>query len=410
MKIIRIICRILVGIVFVYSGFVKGIDPYGYAYKIHDYFAAFNLSFLQLLDMPLSVFFSSTEFLLGIALILGVRLKIATWLLLLFMGFFTVLTLVLALFNPVSDCGCFGDALILTNWQTFYKNIILLIPTLIIFFNRNQILKNNKVFEEWLILAVFLSCFLFVVNYCLNHLPIIDFRPYKAGTDLVRDMSRPVGAVQDSFQTKLYYKRNGLIKEFKLDNIPWQDTSWKWVETKVIKVKEGYKPPIHDFSVKSFDGNDITSDILNTHAFSFLLIARDLSRANVRAFDRANAIAKYCKTGRCKFYALTSSSLAEVEGLKKSRALDFDFYVTDGTTLKTINRANPGLMLVRDGVVLAQWHYNDFPTPAEIGDNLMAYALSVSSVYNRHLTVWLMIFILLFVLLAFKFYQLRTES
>ena len=303
MKIIRIICRILVGIVFVYSGFVKGIDPYGYAYKIHDYFAAFNLSFLQLLDMPLSVFFSSTEFLLGIALILGVRLKIATWLLLLFMGFFTVLTLVLALFNPVSDCGCFGDALILTNWQTFYKNIILLIPTLIIFFNRNQILKNNKVFEEWLILAVFLSCFLFVVNYCLNHLPIIDFRPYKAGTDLVRDMSRPVGAVQDSFQTKLYYKRNGLIKEFKLDNIPWQDTSWKWVETKVIKVKEGYKPPIHDFSVKSFDGNDITSDILNTHAFSFLLIARDLSRANVRAFDRANAIAKYCKTGRCKFYA-----------------------------------------------------------------------------------------------------------
>lgn len=410
MKLLRIICRVLVGMVFVYSGFVKGIDPFGYAYKIHDYFAAFHLSFLQVLDMPLSVFFSSAEFLLGIALILGLRRKIASWALLLFMSFFTILTLILALFNPVSDCGCFGDALILSNWQTFFKNIILLLPTLIIFLSRNKYQETDKITEEWLMLAIFLSAFLFVVNYCLNHLPIIDFRPYKVGTDLVKDMSRPIGAAQDSFETKLYYKKNGQVKEFSLNNIPWQDSTWKWQETKAVRVKEGYKPPIHDFSIKSFEGNDLTSEILSSGGFTFLLIARDISKANKHAFDRANEISKYCKTGQCKFYALTSSSLTEIESLKKDKALDFDFYITDGTTLKTVNRANPGLMLIHEGIVMAQWHYNDFPSASEIGTNLMSYTISANSAANRKLIGWLMLFILLFTLLAFKMYQYRTET
>jgi uncharacterized membrane protein YphA (DoxX/SURF4 family) len=409
MNIVRTICRILVGLVFVYSGFVKGIDPIGSAYKFHDYFAAFNMNYLQFLDMPLSIFLSSAEFLIGVAMILGIRLKIASWALLIFMSFFTILTLILALFNPVSDCGCFGDALTLSNWQTFYKNIILMVLTLVIFFTRNQFQKNDKVLEEWLILIIVLCGFLFVVNYCLNHLPIIDFRPYKVGTDIVKDMSRPEGAVQDSFKTTLIYKKNTEVKEFDLDNIPWKDTTWKWVETKVIRVKEGYKPPIHDFSIKSFAGSDITNEVLTDHDYSFLLIAKDLSTANKRAFERANAIANYCKTGHCKFYALTSSSISEVDSLKKSKVLVFDFYITDGTALKTINRANPGLMLIRDGLVLAQWHYNDFPNPAEIGNNLMAYTLSVSSGNSRHLTGWLMVFILMFTLLAFKFYQMRTD-
>lgn len=409
MKIIRTICRILIGLVFIYSGFVKGIDTIGFAYKFHDYFMAFHMNYLQFLAMPLAVFFPAAEFLIGVALILGLRMKIASWALLLFMTFFTILTFILALFNPVSDCGCFGDAIVLTNWQTFYKNVILLIPTLVIFFSGDESRNDEKKVEQWLMLLITLSGFLFVVNYCLNHLPIIDFRPYKVGTDLVRDMSRPAGAQQDSFKTMLSYRKDDVIKEFSLENIPWKDTTWKWVETRVIKVKEGYKPPIHDFSIKSFEGNDITNEVLTDHGFSFLLIARDISKANILAFEQANAIAKYCKTGHCKFYALTSSSQAEMDSIKKSRDLVFDFFITDGTTLKTINRANPGLMLIRDGTVLAQWHYNDFPPPAIFGDNLMAYILSTASGNARNLTGWLMVFILLFTLLAFIIYQLKTD-
>jgi hypothetical protein len=410
MKIIRSISCILVGFVFVYSGFVKGIDPLGSAYKFHDYFAAFNLSFLQFLDMPLSIIQSCAEFLIGVALIVGLRQKLTAWALLIVMGFFTILTLILALFNPVSDCGCFGDALILTNWQTFFKNVFLMLLTVLIFYTRNQLPNKSKVLEEWLMLVIALVAFLFVVNYCLNHLPIIDFRPYKVGTDIVKDMSRPEGALQDSFKTVLFYKKEGKVKEFSLENIPWKDTTWKWADTKVIKVKEGYKPPIHDFSIKNFDGNDITNEVLSDHDFSFLLIARDLSTSDKRAFEKANFIAKYCKTGRCKFYALTSSSTSDVESIKKSKELDFDFFITDGTTLKTINRANPGLMLIRDGTVLAHWHYNDFPDPAVLGSNLTAYSLSVNSSHIRHLTGWLMVSLLLVTLLAFKIYQLKTND
>jgi uncharacterized membrane protein YphA (DoxX/SURF4 family) len=412
MKILRTLCRILIGLVFLYSGFVKGIDPIGSAYKFHDYFAAFNMDYFQFLDMPLSILLSSAEFLIGAAIILGIRMKIASWALLIFMSFFTILTFILAVFNPVSDCGCFGDALKLTNWQTFDKNIILMGLTLIIFFNRNRYEVRSKVLEEWLMLAIILAGFLFVMNYCLNHLPLIDFRPYKAGTDIVKDMSTPPGSPQDSIKSVLYYKKDGKIKEIVMlkQNTPWPDTSWKWVETKNVIIKEGYKPPIHDFSIKTFEGNDITSEVLSDQNFSFLLVAKDIKAANRKAFDRANAIAKYCKTGHCKFYALTSSSSIEAANLKNSKALVFDFYVTDGTTLKTINRANPGMLLIRNGIVLAQWHYNDFPTPSDLGDNLMAYAVSLSSANNRHLTGWLAAFIILCALLVFRTYQLRTRK
>jgi hypothetical protein len=149
---------------------------------------------------------------------------------------------------------------------------------------------------------------------------------------------------------------------------------------------------------------------LNDHDFSFLLVAKDLQAANRKAFDMANEIAKYCNSGHCKFYALTSSSSIEADSLKKSKSLVFDFYVTDGTTLKTINRANPGMFLIRNGIIMAQWHYNDFPTPTDMGDNLMAYIVSLSSANSRTLTGWLATFILLSVLLAFRIYQLRTRK
>ncbi len=409
MKTIRTICRILVGIVFIYSGFVKGIDPLGFSYKFHDYFAAFHMNFLQFLDMPLSIFFPAAEFLIGVAMILGIRMSIASWALLLFMIFFTILTFILAVFNPVSDCGCFGDAIKLTNWQTFDKNIVFLGITLVIFFGRKKYPEGKSILEEWLMLVIVLGGFLGVMNYCLNHLPIIDFRPYKVGTDIVKSMATPPGAPQDSIRSVLTYKKNGELKDviLRMENTLWPDSSWKWVETKNVVIKEGYKPPIHDFSIKTFDGNDLTNDILADHEFSFILIARDLSAANKKGLYKANELAKFCKTTHFKFYGLTSSSYTEVDNLKKSLTSDIDFFVTDGTTLKTMNRANPGMMLIREGIVLAQWHYNDFPSPAELNGNLMVYTLGMHNATAANLTGWVMIFMLLSVLLAFRIYQLR---
>jgi len=412
MKIVRTVCRIIVGIVFIYSGFVKGIDPLGFSYKFHDYFAAFHMNFMQFLEMPLSIFFPAAEFLIGVAMILGIRMKIASWALLLFMVFFTVLTFILAVFNPVSDCGCFGDAIKLTNWQTFDKNIVFMAITLVIFYGRNKYPHGSGVFSEWLMLGIVLSGFLLIMIYCLNHMPIIDFRPYKVGTDIVKSMETPMGAPQDSIRSVLTYKKNGEIKKVVLlkENTQWPDSTWKFVEAKHEVIKEGYKPPIHDFSIKTFDGNDLTDVILANQEYSFILITRDLSKASQTGLQRANAIAKYCKTGRCKFYALTSSSQTVVDSLKKTFLPDMDFYVTDGTTLKTINRANPGMMLIRDGIVLAQWHSNDFPSPFDLQGNLMAYTLSKGNSKASNLLAWVMVFALLSILLAFRIYQLRMKN
>jgi uncharacterized membrane protein YphA (DoxX/SURF4 family) len=409
MKILRILSRVLVGLVFIYSGFVKGVDPIGSAYKFNDYFTAFGLDFLQVVSMPLAILLCTTEFLIGIALVIGLRMKITAWFLLVFMSFFTVLTLILALFNPVTDCGCFGDAVQLTNWQTFLKNLVLMAFTLFIFFSRGKYRKQYKIIGEWAMLGAMLIGFGILLNQSLNHLPIIDFRPFRVGTDIRKSMEVPEGAARDEFKTVLYYSKDGKTQEFTLDNYPWQDSSWIWVETKTIRTREGYKPPIHDFNIKGFDGTDITESVLADKEYSFLLITYNLSRANRKAFDKANELARYCARGNCKFYALTASSQDEVDSLKKEHALEFDFYHTDETTLKTIIRSNPGLMLIKDGMVIGHWHYNDFPDPTKIGENLMSYTLYLDSERDRRMVEWLFILILCFALALFKIFQLNFD-
>ena len=214
MKLLRNICRILVGIVFIYSGFVKGVDPLGSDYKFTDYFNAFGMSWMGFSTLFFSFLLSMAEFLIGICLFLNIKLKTAAWGAILFMGFFTPLTLVLAIKNPVTDCGCFGDALILTNWETFWKNIILLAMTLVIFYTRDKY-KSIFNFLEQTVLLVGTIIFMFCIQwYSFRHLPIVDFRPYAIGKNISEGMTIPDGAPHDEYAITLKYKNKQTGHDF----------------------------------------------------------------------------------------------------------------------------------------------------------------------------------------------------
>ncbi|HKL66862.1 MAG TPA: BT_3928 family protein, partial [Bacteroidales bacterium] len=243
---IKQVSRYISGLVFIFSGLVKGIDPMGSMYKFIDYFTAFNMDALEPLAYVLGIILCTSEFIIGFAIITGIRMRIASWGLLLFMSGFTPLTLILAISNPVADCGCFGDAIHLTNWQTFYKNIVILVFAIIVFINRKSYRVISKPVTEWLVIAAMTVLFVLFTGYNRKHLPVVDFRPYKIGTDIREDMRIPEGAPADQFETTLIYEKNGEEKEFTLENYPADDTTWTFVDSETKLVKKGYTPPIHD--------------------------------------------------------------------------------------------------------------------------------------------------------------------
>ena len=200
--------------------------------------------------------------------------------------------------------------------------------------------------------------------YSYNHLPLIDFMPYSLGSDISSKMEIPVGAPQDVYETRLLYKNinTGEVKEFTAGNYPWKDTlNWKWVNTKSVLVTKGYTPPIHDFAITNQQGNNITDSILSDHGYSFLLIAYNINKSDKAALKAAERFEEYCSaTGKAKFYAVTASVKPDVDKIKTENNLSMDFNSGDETALKTIVRSNPGLILLKDGVVVGKWHYNDF--------------------------------------------------
>ena len=365
MKILNNISQFIVGIVFIFSGFVKAIDPLGSTYKFIDYFEAFGMDFLSSVAFPLAIILSSLEFIIGFSLLFSIKKKFTTWLLLLFMVFFTILTLILAIYNPVTDCGCFGDVIILTNWQTFWKNIFLMIFTIVLFIERNtfQIKWNNV--KQWTYLTVAFVVMIMLSVYYYNNLPLIDFRPYKVGTYIPEKMIVPEDAQKAEYETILVYQKDGKQKEFTLQNLP--DSTWEWVSTENIQISEGYIPKIHDFTISTLFGNDITKIVLNDNKFTFLLIAYDLNKANLKNIDAINELAEFVKeTGKCNFICLTSSVESEINNFKEKTNAPYMFFNTDEITLKTIIRSNPGIVLLKKGTIIGKWNHNNTPTSEDI--------------------------------------------
>lgn len=364
-------CRFLLAAAFIFSGFVKAVDPLGSQYKIQDYLTAFGMiswfpSFFPLLG---GILLSAVEFSIGIFLFFGIRRNFATTGALILIFFMTPLTLYLALFNPVSDCGCFGDAWVLTNWETFGKNVVLLIAAISTFWGRKMLIRFVTQKMEWLVslyTALFVSALSF---YCLSSLPILDFRPYKIGKNIWDDMNIPEGAKPSVYESLFTLEKNGQRKEFTLDNYP--DSTWTFVDTRTILKEEGYEPPIHDFSIQEMStGDDITEDVLTDVGYTFLLVAHRIEEADDSNIDLINEIYDYSVEHGYRFYCLTSSPEEQVEQWKDKTGAEYPFCQMDDITLKTMIRSNPGLMLIRNGQILNKWSDEDMPDEYVLTDEL----------------------------------------
>lgn len=354
--------RILFGIVFVFSGFVKAIDPLGSTYKIEDYLRTFGGFFESMADyaFPIAIALSTIELLIGLNLIFKVHLNLTMLLAFIFMAVMTPLTLYLAIKNPVTDCGCFGEALIISNWATFFKNVVLigLIILLLVFRSKFRPFLSIKVQHIGAVTFIAIGILLSVYSY--RHLPMIDFLPYKVGVNIPKAMVIPEDAPLDVFKTTFIYEKDGAQKEFTLENYPKGDSSWVFVDQKTELITPGYKAPIHDFSIMSGQFDDITKQVLNYPGKTYLFIMYDVNETSEEGARKAEMIyQKYAKTG-IKFYALTGSSDADVLKFKDKTDVTFPFWKTDPTVLKTMIRANPGLVSLEKGTITGKWNWRDF--------------------------------------------------
>lgn len=361
LNVITAIVRTLFGAVCIFSGFVKAIDPLGTAYKIEDYLNAFGGIFPNFtwIALPASIALSMFEFALGCSLLFNLRHKLTSWLALLMMLFMTPLTLYIALENPVSDCGCFGDAIVLDNWTTFYKNIVLLVMAIWLVATQRYVRTWFVNWAEWSGMAFFCLVSIVLSVVCLRHLPFIDFRPYKVGTDIEKGMEIPEGAPADEYHITFIYEKDGLQQEFTLENYPKDDSTWTFVDQKSVLVKQGYVPPIHDFSITDANFDDITYDVLDYEGYTILAVMYDLQKTNMRQAEKLNALYQTAKEKGYMFYALTGSESTLVEDFVGKTGAEYPFCGTDPITLKTIIRANPGIVLLKDGVIVGKWNMRD---------------------------------------------------
>jgi len=376
------ISRYLLAITFIFSGFVKGVDPFGSTYKFSDYFMAFNLGFLEPLALTFSFILCAAELYIGLLLLLRVKDNIAIWGAFLFMVVFTPLTLMLAIYNPVSDCGCFGDAIILTNWETFFKNIPILLASILLLIYRKKQVSSYRPYLNNSLAAVLLIISFIPSIHGYRNLPLMDFRPYSIGTNIPEAMTIPPDAPMDEYRTILYYEREGVIREFSEDNMPWQDSTWKFVDSKSVLVKRGYTPLITDFMLIDFDGWDVTESITSFPGYYLLAISYRLDLTDKKSFEKLHELYYKAKEQGMGFACVTASTPDEIDRFISNTGVAFPFLLADEIMLKTTIRANPGLILLYNGTIIGKWHHRNFPKSAFFEGNLTAKSLTLQRLKN----------------------------
>ena len=362
---ILLIARIIFGLVFLFSGFVKAVDPLGTAYKISDYLEAFSLTSLDFLAFPASLLLIATEFTIGFNILFNIHLKACTWVASLFMLIMTPVTLYLAISNPISDCGCFGDAIVMTNWQTFYKNVVLCVILAIIALLQKQTRPWLSNFGASIVTLIPILISFGISIYCYNLLPIIDFRPYKIGNNIIEGMQIPEDAPLDKYETTFFYEKDGVEQAFTLDNYPAEDSTWTFVRQESKLIEQGFVPPIHDFSIITEDG-DITDLVLENAGYTLLVISHKVEKASTKNIKCVKSAIANAKKAGAKVIWLTSSYSDDVEEFKTKFEINDTFGATDDITLKTIVRSNPGLVLIKDATVIEKWHHNSLPTKEKL--------------------------------------------
>ena len=365
------VCRLVVAATFILSGFVKAVDPTGTQYKIDDYLKALGLAQYvpEFAVLASSVLLSAVEFCLGVFLLFAVWRRVVSRLMVAVMCIMTPITLWLAIANPISDCGCFGDAVTLTNWETLGKNIVLLACSLVVAVWPMDMGRFISRSNQWIVLNYTVVFILVLSGYSLYTLPPLDFRPYHIGADIRKGMEIPEGAQQPQFETTFIMEKNGERREFGIDNYP--DSTWTYIDTRTVQTAKGYEPPIHDFSItRTDDGEDITESVLGDKDYTFLLISPHLELADDSRLDLINQIYDYAEANGYTFFCLTASGDRGVERWKDQTGAEYPFCMTDETTLKTMIRSNPGLILIRDGKVIRKWGRNELPDETVLNGRL----------------------------------------
>lgn len=360
MRTIVNICRYLLAITFVFSGFVKGIDPLGTAYKLHDYFMAFGMEWLNPTSTALAVMLCAAELLIGLLLLFGAGMRLGALGALVFMAIFTPLTLYLAIANPVSDCGCFGDAIKLSNWQTFFKNVLLIGAAIIAYANRDLLTTRHTALWSFCTTIVLAIVALMPPIHGLLRLPAIDFRPYSVGTNLRDAMRVPDGAPADVYRTTLYYEKDGKVQEFDETNYPWQDTTWTFVDSRSELVERGYTPPIGNFALTTPEGADITDSLLSREGYVLLAVAKRLEDMHPQATAALAKLYAQAQQSGLAFVCATATPTDQMELFARRHGIG-GFVQADETVLKTIVRANPGVLMLHGGTIIGKWHWRALP-------------------------------------------------
>jgi uncharacterized membrane protein YphA (DoxX/SURF4 family) len=369
--IVRTVIRIVIGLLFIFSGYVKAIDPIGSEIKFGEYFEAFGMSFLEPGALFFGILLATVELIIGLCFLFGLRMKLASLGAILFMAFMTVLTLILAITDAVQDCGCFGDAVKLTNWQTFFKNIIIMPFVVCAFIERKhyrQIFENKT---EWIIAILLLTASSGISIYAYRHLPFIDFMAYRVGANIPEGMIIPEGAPADVYRESTFiYEKDGTQKTFTLDNLP--DSTWRFVDAPAPKLlRKGYVPPTKDFSISSLEtGESVHENVFAQGGLLIFITSADVADVQLNNSETLNKLYDYSTKNNIAFMMLSGSSVQANEVYLQKTSAKYPVYATDGTVLKSMVRSNPGIMLLKDNTVLKKWNINDAPSVDELKDVL----------------------------------------
>ncbi|HEY1025451.1 MAG TPA: BT_3928 family protein [Sphingobacteriaceae bacterium] len=367
--------RLFVGMLFIFSGLIKANDPIGFGYKLQEYFEVFHISFLHDYATAIAIFLCTLEIVFGALLLLGFWARKVAWGLLALIVFFTFLTFYSAYFEVVTSCGCFGDAIPLTPWQSFTKDLILLVLIAVIVLNKDQIRPVSgslKVQKVMLCMIVILSLGFGIYTY--NYLPVLDFLPYKAGNNLPSLMRVPPGAPQDVYEITyvLKHKQTGEEKQMTdkeyLKTEIWKDENWEITgEPESKLVKKGYEVKIRDLKIMDAHGTDYTTEIIENPYYNLVIVAYNLKDANRQAVGNLNAIAmNAAENYNIRTVLLTANSASDAEAFRKQLKLVPEVFYADAIPLKSMVRSNPGVLLMKDGTVVNKWHFHTVPTYDEL--------------------------------------------